>query len=359
MTAQSESLPVRGRRRKKTRPGPDSGQQPIERAPGKAVSEPRLRGGWRVIAAKEFADQVTSVRFLVLTIVLSLAAAAAVYTTAGALRDVASQASGAPSLFLVIFTTRVGDIPAFTTFIGFLGPLLGIAFGFDGINGERSEGTLPRLLAQPIHRDDVINGKFVAGLAAIGVILMAVIGIVAAIGVIQLGILPSAESVLRVMIWFILALAYIGFWLAFALLCSVVLRRAATSALTALAVWLVLSAFFGLLVGLAAGVIAPIPADAGTGSRESLANAALQTNLRRIAPNQLFQEATSVILDPSARTVSPDLVTPAQASQAIGGLLPLDQSLLVVWGQFTALVAATIGVFAVAYVMFMRQEVRA
>jgi ABC-2 type transport system permease protein len=299
------------------------------------------------------------VRFLVLTIVLSLAAAAAVYTTAGALRNVASDASGAPSLFLVIFTTRVGDIPSFTTFIGFLGPLLGIAFGFDGINGERSEGTLPRLLSQPIHRDDVINGKFVAGLAAIGVILMAVIGIVAAIGVIQLGIVPSAEDILRVMVWFILAIAYIGLWLAFALLCSVVLRRAATSALTALAVWLVLSAFFGLLVGLAAGVIAPIPPDAGTGSRESLANAALETNLRRVAPNQLFQEATAVILDPSARTVSPDLVTPAQASQAIAGLLSLDQSLLVVWGQFVALVAATIGVFALAYVMFMRQEVRA
>ncbi|MEO6350703.1 MAG: ABC transporter permease [Candidatus Limnocylindrales bacterium] len=366
MTAQPEALRPAGRKRKNVRSTRDGGQG-TGRTPAAASSpttsalanERPLRGGWRVIAAKEFADQVTSVRFLILTIVLSLAAAAAVYSTAGALRDVASQASGAPSLFLVIFTTRIGDIPAFTTFIGFLGPLLGIAFGFDGINGERSEGTLPRLLAQPIHRDDVINGKFVAGLAAIGVILAAVTGIVAAIGVIQLGIVPDAEDVLRVMIWFVLALAYIGLWLAFALLCSVLLRRAATSALTALAAWLVLSAFFGLLVGLAAGVLAPVPSDAATGSRESLANAAMQVNLRRLAPNQLFSEATAVILDPSARTVSPDLVTPAQLDLAIGGLLSLEQSLLVVWGQFVALIAATIGVFALAYVAFMRQEVRA
>jgi ABC-2 type transport system permease protein len=124
-------------------------------------------------------------------------------------------------------------------------------------------------------------------------------------------------------------------------------------------VWLVLSAFYGLLIGIAAGVIAPVPADAGASSRESLANAAIQVNLRRLAPNQLFTETTAVILDPSARTVTPDLVTPAQRDLAIGGLLALDQSLLVVWGQFVALIAATIGVFAVAYVMFMRQEVRA
>ena len=44
--------------------------------------------------------------------------------------------------------------------------LFQIAFGFDDISGERSEGTLPRLVSQPIYRDDVINGKFAAGLAA-------------------------------------------------------------------------------------------------------------------------------------------------------------------------------------------------
>src|SRR5687768_12317831 len=137
MTVQPETLPAPGRRRKKVRATGEAAPRPKTSAPVRPA-EPPMRGGWRIIAAKEFADQVTSMRFLVLTVVLSLAAAAAVYSTAGALRDVASQAAGSPSLFLVMFTTRVGDIPAFVTFIGFLGPLLGIAFGFVGINGERS-----------------------------------------------------------------------------------------------------------------------------------------------------------------------------------------------------------------------------
>ena len=70
-----------------------------------------------------------------------------------------------PSIFLYLFTLSPERVPAFHEFLGILGPLLGIAFGFDAINGERAQGTLPRLVAQPIHRDEIINGKFVAGLA--------------------------------------------------------------------------------------------------------------------------------------------------------------------------------------------------
>ncbi|HUR15915.1 MAG TPA: ABC transporter permease subunit, partial [Candidatus Limnocylindrales bacterium] len=136
MTVHSDSLPQPRKRRKNVRPTEGRAPRPSATTPSSVTGErgPTLRAGWRVIAAKEFADHVTSVRFLVLTIVLSLAAAAAVYSTAGALRNVASEASGSPSLFLLLFTRGVGDIPAFTSFLGFLGPLLGIAFGFDAIN---------------------------------------------------------------------------------------------------------------------------------------------------------------------------------------------------------------------------------
>lgn len=373
MSGQSESLATpgaagRGRRRKNLRaeqpeqhPAARPEQHPAARPQALAARRAGIPAGWRVIAAKEFADQITSLRFLILTVVMALAAAAAVYSTAGAIKNVAADASGAPSLFLLLFTrsVEVSGIPPFTTFITFLGPLLGIAFGFDGINGERSEATLPRLLSQPIHRDDVVNGKFVAGLATILVILIAVVGIVAAMGVIQLGIQPSIEDVIRLGLWIILAAAYIGFWLGFALLCSVLLRRAATSALTALSVWLVVTIFAGLLVGLLAGFLAPVPVDSATRSPAALANLQMQVNLARLAPNQLFSEATAVVLDPRLRTVTPDLVTPGQADLAIGGLLSIDQSVLVVWPQFVALLALTAGSFAVAYVSFMRQEVRA
>ena len=73
-------------------------------------------------------------------------------------------------------------------------PLLGLAFAFDAVNGERSEGTLPRLLAQPIYRDDVINGKFVAGMAVIGLVLVSVVVLIAGFGMLRLGIVPHARG---------------------------------------------------------------------------------------------------------------------------------------------------------------------
>ncbi len=368
MTGQADSLPApRRRKRKNIRvPGPDA---PAPKTSGRSATakldaEPRFRAGWRIIAAKEFADHISSWRFLGLTIVLALVGAAAVYATGGVIKSFAEQASGTQSLFLILFAPpaslqTLNQVPAFTVLIPFLIPLLGIAFGFDAINGERSEGTLPRLLAQPIYRDDVINGKFVAGLATIGLVLAVVMCFVGAIGVIQLGILPSAEDVMRLVVWWILSLLYIGLWLAFALLCSVVVRRAATSAIIALSVWLILSLFFTLVVGIVAGIMSPVAPDSGASSPDTVANTALVQNLSRLSPNQLFNEATGAILNPTIRTSSPALVTPTQADQAIASLLPLDQSLLVIWPQFVAIIAMTMVTFGAAYVAFMKQEVRA
>ncbi|HEU4571200.1 MAG TPA: ABC transporter permease subunit, partial [Candidatus Limnocylindrales bacterium] len=140
------------------------------------------RAGWMVVAGKEFGDYLSNVRFWVLFGILGLAAVATVYFASSAVRDVASQVTSGRTVFIAMFTIAPGDlsnaqpaqIPPFYGLVGFLLPLIGIAFGFDSINGERSQGTLPRLLAQPIHRDDVVNGKFAAGLAVIATILVSI-----------------------------------------------------------------------------------------------------------------------------------------------------------------------------------------
>ncbi len=74
-------------------------------------------------------------------------------------------------LFLKLFTVSDGTLPSFVLFINFLGPLLGIALGFDAVNSEQNKGTLSRMLSQPIHRDCIINAKFVAALIVIGIML--------------------------------------------------------------------------------------------------------------------------------------------------------------------------------------------
>ena len=184
-----------------------------------ARDERRAPSGWRIVAAKELADDLRAARFPVLILILGLAAVLAVYGAAGPIRDNAPQASRAPEVFLRLFTIEAPPGPALFWLIGFLAPLLGIAFGFDAITGERTGGTLPRLLSQPIHRDDVINGKFAAGLIVISVVFGVLTAIVAGVGVLRLSITPSGESVMRLLAWFVVTVVYFAFWLAFATLC--------------------------------------------------------------------------------------------------------------------------------------------
>jgi ABC-2 type transport system permease protein len=310
---------------------------------------------WSVIARKELADHLSSVRFSALVAILGLVAIGTVYSAAGALRDVASDASGTSSLFLRLFTVQQDPIPfSFLTFVGFLAPILGIAFGFDAVNGERSQGTLPRLVSQPIHRDDVINGKFVASLATVGLIITVVTVVVAGLGIVRLGITPSAGEIIRLLVWLFAAIVYIGVWLAFATLCSVWMRRAATSALVAIGVWLILTLFGALFAQIAADLISPVDAAA---PQTEVDNLRFEVSISRLSPVVLYEETASAMLNPEVRSLG--VVTFAQLDRAVLADLSLTQSLLLVWQQLVGLAAATVVIFAFAYVNFMRQEVRA
>jgi ABC-2 type transport system permease protein len=320
------------------------------------------RSGWRVIAAKEFGDHLLSVRFIVLLVVLGLAAAIPLYYAADQIRSLAPQASGVPAVFLALFTVGSPDIGILRVdrFVALLAPLLGLAFAFDAVNGERAEGTLPRLLAQPIYRDDVINGKFAAGMAVIGLVLTSVILLIAGFGIVRLGIVPHSEEVIRLVTWLLATFLYVGLWLSFGLLLSVVIRRAATAALIGFGVWFLVAVLGDLLTTIVTGFIQPA---AGAAFDTVVGAAQLQEFVRRLLPSQLYFEVSRVILDPTVN--ARDVVIPStigeytQAQQQVSGLLSIDQSLLLVWPQVVALVALTVVCFGAAYVAFMRQEVRA
>src|SRR6478672_10589906 len=319
------------------------------------------RAGWRVIAAKEFGDHLLSVRFIVLLIVLGLAAIIPLYFAADRIRSLAPQATGVPAIFLALFTVGSADIGILRVdaFVAMVAPLIGLAFSFDAVNGERSEGTLPRLLAQPIYRDDVINGKFAAGMSVIGLVLVAVVALIAGFGIIRLGIVPHDQDIVRLIAWLAATFLYVALWLAFGLLLSVVIRRAATAAVVGFGVWLLIAVFGGLFTTIINGVFAP-SADATLD--QQIGSIQIQQFIGRLLPSTLYSDISTVILDPrTVRISAPASVGEAQqgAQQIQGVVLSIDQSLLLVWPQIVALVALTVVCFGLAYVAFMRQEVRA
>ena len=88
------------------------------------------RWGWIVVARKELADHLRGARALVLFIALALAAAIPLYFASTRIRDAAPAATGAPAVFLALFTLGSTDFPILrvNAFVGIVAPLLGIAF---------------------------------------------------------------------------------------------------------------------------------------------------------------------------------------------------------------------------------------
>ncbi|WP_321479711.1 ABC transporter permease subunit [uncultured Bacteroides sp.] len=307
-----------------------------------------------VIVNKEISDHVKSWRFIILIAIILFTCMGSLYTALSSFHTAVKPNDPDGSFFfLKLFTISDGTLPPFIVFISFLGPLLGIALGFDAVNSEQNRGTLSRIMSQPIHRDYLINAKFVAALVVVSVMLFALGFLVMGFGLIEIGIPPTAEEFLRIMAFIVVSIFYVAFWLNLAILFSVQFRQAATSALACIAIWLFFSVFYNMIIHLVGKAIAP-PETASM--QQIMSYQKFMMGLLRLAPSELFSEATSTLLMPSVRSLGP--LTMEQVSGAIPSPLPLGQSLMVVWPQLTGLVAATVVCFALSYVSFMRREIR-
>ena len=303
---------------------------------------------------KELADHFDSLRFLIIFVMALLLAGVSLYGALGGIQGALATADGSTFVFLRLFTTSNGSIPSFSGFIVLVGPLIGLILGFDSINSEKNGGTLERLLSQPIHRDDVINGKFLAGVTVIAITVVSMALLVCGVGLLRIGIPPSGEEVFRLMVFLFFAIVYISFWLGLAILLSVVSRHAATSALTVIAIWLIFALFMSLIAaGLAAALYPPTTVDLLEKS------AAFQQQFSRVSPSFLFSEAIGTILDPTTRTLGITSVAEyEQLSVGVAGVLPLGQSLLLVWPNLVGMLAETLVSFVISYIIFMKQEIR-
>jgi len=289
------------------------------------------------IFRKEMADYFTSIRILILFLLVFGASAAGLFASFQGIRGIGTETG---FVFLKLFTTSGEVIPSLTTFIALFVPIIGIALGFDAINSERSSGTLSRILSQPVYRDGVINAKFLAGIATLSIMILATLLIVSGYGLRMIGVAPNAEEIIRLFLYLVLTIIYGAFWMGLAILFSVLFRKIATSLLSSIAVWLFFGFFWVSLI---------VPAIAKTIEASLL--------LQRISPHTLFGEATTVLLLPIWRGAG--LLTAGEELQyMLLNPLSLGQSILIVWPHITGLIGITAVCFAVSYVLFMRQEIR-
>lgn len=304
--------------------------------------------GLMAVFWKELSDHFSGWKFLILFLLVYAAGIAAIYVAAQYIRSEVDATT--QFIFLRLFTTSGGQLTSFLFFMSLFIPIIGIVLGFDSINSERASGTLSRLLSQPLYRDSVINGKFLAGLVTLMILVVSIIAVVAGLGLRMLGVPPSSEETLRLLSFIFLSIVYGAFWMSLAILFSVLFERVATSVLASIALWLflVLFLFFGI-AGVIAGGIVPI--DQTSSSEMIVKYSETVTMINRISPIFLYQEAVIVLLLPSTMAGIGPLALPSP--------LPFEQSLLLVWPHMVSLIAAAAICFAISYIKFMRQEIRA
>ncbi len=307
-------------------------------------------GLWAVVS-KEMADHMTSTRMLILELLIALTGGGTVYAAIQNLKTTVGQDR---FIFLKLFTTAKDPLPAFVGFLGFLVPLIAIALAFDTINGEFNRRTMSRLLAQPIYRDALLLGKFLGGLFTQALVYAAIWLLIIGLGLIGLGVPPNGEEVIRMM-WLLLAtVVYGGIWLALAMIFSIRFRQPATAALSSLAMWLFFLVFWDMLVSILAQVLSPVRYGL---PQEQIRFIQTGLALSRLSPNTLYTEIIVALTQPQVRSLG--LVLPSQWQGAILGTpLPWQQSVLLIWPHLTGLIAVTLLLFALGYVLFQRREVR-
>jgi ABC-2 type transport system permease protein len=312
--------------------------------------------GLAAILKKELADHFSSYRFVILFALIAMISLITAYMVGIKIRGAEGQVKP-QFVFLMVFTER-GAMFSLVEFVAFFGPLVGLILGFDTINRERNEGTLSKLLAQPIYRDVVINGKFLAGVFMIAVMLVSIVLVITGLGLLLIGIVPGLEEIWRILIYLVISVVYISFWLAVAILFSILFRSTATSALASLAVWI----FFSFFVTIGASILAnALASEAELNPKAAARRVAAVRYVALASPMELYSDATATVIDPtrrSARSAIPGGPLEALSMTRFSGPLPLEQSLLVVMPHIISLLAVTVVCFAVSYAVFMRQEIR-
>lgn len=316
--------------------------------------------GMLAVYRKELADHFGSNRFVILFALIAMVSFITAYMAGMSLRENLEGMAKPHYVFLMLFNTT-GALFSLVQFVAFFGPLVGLVLGFDAVNRERAHGTLIKLVSQPIYRDAVINGKFLAGVTTVSIMLVSIVLVVSGFGLTLLGMVPGIEEIGRLAFYLVISIFYISFWLGIAILFSILFRSIPTSALASVALWIFLSFFVSLGAEILAGAIAPVESRRQTRREDVLRNARIRERISLCSPMTLYSRASAILIDPMRNTPRTlVLMGPRERISAsrFESPLPLGQSVLVVYPHLVALIAVTLLCFAVSYGIFMRQEIR-
>jgi|Deesub1362A_J573_1020465.scaffolds.fasta_scaffold02028_2 ABC-2 type transport system permease protein len=347
------------------------------------------------VARKEFLDHVMSKRFLILLAAMLVISGISLMEGG---QDYKEQLENYKETLSAIESGALGVPPGYTpskpsplfifTRMGFqimtIGVILAIAMGFDLISGERERGSLKILLSHPLFRDDVINGKALGGLLALSFAILIIILLSVAVLLI-FGIVPTIEDLFRIFVYALLSILYLFVFFSISLMASVIMKNSTNALILSLVLFITLSAFIPMIswqitdkiVGeppeppkfkvveietvstSSESDIIPKPVEISDEEMQEYQKKMREYWERRERVQEIFD-----LLDPSTNyqrlssaTLSPYYYTssPFGEVEKKEGILEI---LWTLWKNLVALIVYPVVTYGVAYIKFMRMDVR-
>ncbi len=370
------------------------------------------------VARKEFSDHITSRRFVIILALFLVISAIGMHTGIGHYNDrlesynqqlqhmeesdvhikVAGPYAGwmpeKPSIMLIF--------SAMMAYMTTLGAVLAIAIGFDLVSKEKETRSLKSLLSHPIYRDEIINGKAVGGIAALGFAMALALAISLAM-LLLFSVVPTLEEFTAILIFGAVSLGFLLAYFAIALTMSTVSRESGNALIYTLVIFFTVSTLLPVL-GMMAGdafageppeppQTAPMPREVirvGNGGHftTSVSNAAVHggeaeedpvgvdpewqqyeedmkaysekrllindvTNL--LSPQMNYYKAAMAVTNPRIAAMMNSPYSSPPMSQETPGLA---EALSTVWMNIAALIVFPSVFFAAAYIKFMRMDIR-
>lgn len=329
-----------------------------------------------IVAQKEFSDHLTSRKFLVILALLLMFALLGMHQGVDQYNRYLEeynqqlQTVGGPMgmmperpSILIIFRQLESSLMVF-------GGVLAIATGADLVSKEKESRSLKTLLARPVYRDEVINGKAFGGMAALGVALAVAFTLTFAV-LLVFSIAPTAGEVVAVLIFGFASFLFLLAFFALALALSVVVKESGHAVVYGLALFFALAyllPMFGMvLAGAVAGDMPERPEMPAWTDSDGVTHLSGDVAVlkayeeecdRYTADLEVYRSKQQFVTD-TVNLFSPTMAYNTVASTiAYPSELPPEDAASRIWQNFAALIVFPSVFFSIAYIRFLRMDVR-
>ncbi|MBP2134531.1 ABC-2 type transport system permease protein [Methanomicrobium sp. W14] len=232
-----------------------------------------------IVAEKEFFDQISGKKFLALFFMMLVLAGVSVISEYNSYESEMEAYANSGSSYIDEYGTAHyggatynpsvvniyhGIVSGLSGYI--FGPLIAITAGFDLITRERRSNSIKSILSHPVYRDELINGKALGGIAALGTATVCLFLIVTA-ALLIMSVVPSGSDIFSIILLFAFTVLYLTCIFTLALMVSSLSKNSGSSLIYSLILFIVFSYIATIAAPIVTDlVVGPEPGNFDSGS---------------------------------------------------------------------------------------------